>query len=100
MATLYRSLERTVARLPGMGDAVHEHAEQIGDTARGLLAAHRSTGTARVTVTRGRVDSFVNLEDPNALSLEFGRAAGVSDSGRAYGAMEGLYILHRAAGWR
>ncbi|MFE3461369.1 DUF5403 family protein [Nocardiopsis aegyptia] len=100
MATLYRSLERTVARMPGVRDAVHEHAQEVGTTASALLAAHRHTGTASVTVTRGRVDSFVNLDDPNVLTLEYGRAGGVSDSGRRYGPMEGLYILHRAAGWR
>lgn len=101
VAIVYQSAHRVVARLPGVRDAVHERAEILAGRARGLLAAHKHTGAAKITTTKGRrTDSFVNLEDPQAIAIEYGRPAGVSERGRPYPAMEGLYILHRTVGLR
>jgi len=100
MATVNKSCNRVVARLPGVKGAVKSRAEILGARARGILGAHRETGRARIIVTQGRLDSFVSLEDPAAAALEYGREAGVSASGRAYPAQAGLYILHRTIGAR
>lgn len=100
MATVNKTANRAVARLPGVKGAVKDRAEILATRARGLLSAHRETGRAKIVVTRGRVDSFVSMEDPNALSIEWGRAAGTTSDGRRYGAMQGLYIMHRTIGLR
>lgn len=100
MATVNKSCNRVVARLPGVKGAVKDRAEILAARARGLLGAHRETGRARITVTQGKLDAFVSLEDPAAAAIEYGREAGVSSSGRSYSAQQGLYILHRTIGAR
>jgi len=98
MATVNPKANATVARLKGVKMAVRDRAQILAARARTLLAQHRETGTATIRVTRGKVDSFVSLVDPAAISIEYGRAAGVSASGRRYAAQEGLYIMHRTIG--
>ncbi|WP_117198976.1 DUF5403 family protein [Nocardiopsis sp. TNDT3] len=100
MARVDKNCNAKVARLPGVKGAVRDRAEILARRARGLLAAHRETGQARIVVTKGKIDAFVSLEDPNAAAIEYGREAGVSSSGRPYAAQEGLYIIHRTIGAR
>ncbi|PZM98415.1 MAG: hypothetical protein DIU79_00055 [Actinobacteria bacterium] len=98
MATVNPKANATVARLKGVKMAVRDRAQILATRARGLLAQHRATGTAKIQVSRGRVDSFVSLVDPAAISIEWGREAGVSKTGRRYAAQPGLYIMHRTIG--
>ena len=96
MAVVYANVASIVAKSKSSGvkDAVHARAEILATRARGLLAQHRETGASKIEVTKGRVDSFVSLVDPAAMSIEFGRHA--HPDGRD--AMQGLYILHRTIG--
>ncbi|MCP3801852.1 DUF5403 family protein [Allokutzneria sp. A3M-2-11 16] len=75
----------------GVRHALIEHAEGIAATARADLGQHRHGGDARITRSRGTVDSFVSLEDPAAEAIEFGHLA---PDGTV---VEGLHILTRAA---
>lgn len=98
MATVDRRVAAKIARLKGVRGAVRDRAQILAARARGLLAQHRATGTAKIQVSSGRVDSFVSLVDPAAISIEWGREAGVSRTGRRYAAQPGLYIMHRTIG--
>jgi hypothetical protein len=68
----------------------------VGARASALLAAHRETGSAQIVVEHGAVDSYVVLDDPASLSIEFGRGEYTRGDGRRVGAMEGLHVLSRA----
>lgn len=86
-----------VSHLPGVGAAVYEHAQKIAAKAEVNLAAHRYPGDdtmSFIDVTRGTVDSFVNLEDTGtgALGIEFGYRA---KNGKI---VHGLHIITGAAG--
>ncbi|MBO0830327.1 MAG: DUF5403 family protein [Streptosporangiales bacterium] len=93
MATVDKNANDIAAHLPEVRRAVKTQADQIATQARALLAPHRRTGDHRIEVTAGRVDALVSLVGDAALSVEFGRGA----SSRS-GAMQGLYIISRAAG--
>lgn len=67
-----KMMNQIISHLDGVSDEVHDVAKQRAAQSRALLAGHRDTGNAEITVTRGDVDSFVNLVDPAALSIEFG----------------------------
>lgn len=67
-----KAMNIVVSHLGEVKDAVHDTAKERGDISRSKLAAHRDTGAASISVTQGDVDSFVNLDDPAALSIEFG----------------------------
>lgn len=95
---LYRNLERTIAHLPGVKTAVRAEAEKLAGTARTRLAAHRITGTTQIEVTSGKVDSFVSMVGPGAVSIEYGRSAFTRPDGRYVGAMQGLYIISSLLG--
>ncbi|WP_433038639.1 DUF5403 family protein [Actinomycetospora sp. CA-053990] len=82
-----------VAHLPGVIRSVRGEAEEIGARAGAQLSQHRATGNAEIEVSSGRVDSFVSLVDPAALSIEFG-----AFNERAERYVPGLYIVTRAAG--
>ena len=62
------------------------------------LAMHRHAGQASVTMTDGGVDRFVNLEDPAALSIEFGHWVKGKFETDTPKFVPGLYILGTAAG--
>lgn len=98
MATVSKNANAQVARLKPVKAAVEARAEILAARARTLLSQHTETGSAKIKVTRGKIDSFISLEDPAAISIEYGREAGVSANGRRYGAQEGLYIMHRTIG--
>ncbi|MCU1675338.1 MAG: RoPhRER2 [Frankiales bacterium] len=93
MASVRRDINRTVAKMPGVFEAVLAEAHGIAGEAQALLAEHFRTGEAHIEVTKRRPDVLVELVDPAALSIEYGR--GPEENGQ--GAMEGLHILGRAA---
>lgn len=93
----WTAVNTTVARLPGVINAVHDAAVDIAAKAEVRLAAHRFPGDATMSfidISRGTVDSFVNLEDTGtgALGIEFGYRA---ENGRI---VHGLHIITGAAG--
>ncbi|ASR77126.1 tail completion or Neck1 protein [Mycobacterium phage MyraDee] len=102
MARLYKekALHHVVVEIPGVKDEVHDEAESGARKAKARLARHRYQGQAKVTVTQGDVDSFINLEDPNALSIEFGHFVkgkfGNKDGTPKH--VKGLYIITGGAG--
>ena len=98
MATVSKNTARIVAHLPGVKKAVRGKAEQIGSRASAFLAQHRVTGKSKIEVTSGKVDSFVSLVDPAAISIEFGRRGFTDKRGHTVGPAQGLYIITRAAG--
>lgn len=100
MAAVFKNAHKIVARDKGVKAAVRAKADELGVRARAMLAEHRDTGTAKIEVTSGKVDSFVSLVDAAAFPIEFGRAAYTTKDGHEVGAMQGLYIIHRAAGLR
>lgn len=70
-----------VAHLPGVRGAVYRQANEGAAVARGVLAAHRQEGHASITVTRGELDAFVNLEDKPSRSNNFKPAAAAIEYG-------------------
>lgn len=74
MATLRRNLHLTVASLPQVRAHVRTVAEQVLATARTRAAAHRDSGTFADSfrLVRGRVDTQVVSDDPQAVAKEYG----------------------------
>lgn len=85
------NLERTIAHSNELEGILGDEAFDIFTRARANLARHRKTGTHKVTQTKGRVDHYVNLEGPDALSVEYGH-----HHNKSYEWVEGLYILRDA----
>lgn len=81
-----------ISHLPGVKAAVLHAAQDKAAIARGLLQAHRAEGHSRITVTRGTVDAFVNLNDERGQ-----RAAAAIEYGNKYGG-GGIDVLGRAFG--
>lgn len=96
MAQLIPDLDQVIAHLPGVIGAVHDKAKEGAARAEAILAAHRDTGDSRITVTRGTVDSFINLDDSRgdraAAAIEYGRSGGRG------GATQGVHALGGAFG--
>lgn len=102
-------LEKYIATLPGVQDALDEARFEIAARAEALLLQHRQEGHASVDVVDGDVDKYVVLDDERgkkaALSIEYGRAESVvvkeNKDGTTYldviPASQGLFILARAA---
>jgi hypothetical protein len=67
-----KAMNHVVSHLGEVKDEVADVADMRAGQSKALLAGHRDTGAAEITVTHGDVDSFVNLDDPAALSIEFG----------------------------
>lgn len=114
MARIYDSvngekLERYLASMPATQWEVENRALEIGMRAENLLKDHHVEDIAHIDVDSDGIDSEVLLVDSNvtnsetkfsntALSIEFGRQAFIDpDTGERWGAMDGLYILTRAA---
>lgn len=96
---LFSKLERIVAHSDEVEGILGDHAYQILIRARANLTRHRKTGEHRVVQVKGRVDHYVNLVGPAALSLEEGHL--VSGFYRGPGAgewkfVDGLHILRDA----
>lgn len=110
-----KAMNAVVSHLGGVRDAVHDEAKGIEHAADANLQAVRDTTKwhkifgpghlTSVSASRGEVDSFANLHAPNPMAIEFGHSpSGVFGPGGRYGhqktkAPEGLYILHKAAGF-
>jgi hypothetical protein len=86
-----------ISGLAGVRAAVKAKAMQIADDAEGRLSAHHypvDTTEATISVTSGKVDSFVNLDDTGggAMGIEFGHR---TQDGHQ---VRGLHIITGAAG--
>jgi uncharacterized protein DUF5403 len=80
MAEVYANCNDIVAHLPAVRAAVKRAADRAAALASGVLAEHRNTGDAEITVTKGtKTDYFVNLDDTRgqgaAAAIEFGHTA-------------------------
>jgi hypothetical protein len=95
MAEVSRYAVKVVASLPGVKVARRAAAEALGQEARANLRAHRETGASRIVVRHRTRDSFVELVDAAALSIEFGRGGYTRRDGKRIGPAEGLHILGR-----
>lgn len=100
MATLIgdQAMNRVVSHLPDCKDACAHKADEIKGIAEGRLAAHRKTGSHQVSVSHGDVDSFVNLDGPAVLSVEFGHWVKGKYERSTPKKVPGLYIITGAAG--
>lgn len=117
MVELWNSeaLNRHIAHMDGVGHEVHHEAEETGRRASGYLEEvrgstrwHKIIGPGHLTfieITRGEVDSFVDLIAPNPMAIEFGHEpSGVFGPGGRFShvhtrAPHGLYILTHATGF-
>lgn len=108
MADIYRrvngmKIERFLGKIGPVQRELEARAFEIGIRAETRLLEHRLEGHAQIKVdTMDNIDWYVWLDDTNgdqaALSIEFGRAGWVDvETGRVFGAMEGLFILTDAA---
>lgn len=93
-----KAMNHVVSHLGEVKGAVSDKAQNVGQVAEARLAAHHDTGHAKVTVTHGDVDSFVNLEDEAALSIEFGHMVKGKFETDTPKKVPGLYIITGAAG--
>lgn len=104
-----KAMNLVVSHLEPVRHAVHEEAKGVGDAAQAGLDAERSStkwhkihGPAHLTtiiVRQHEVDSSVELVAPNAVAIEFGHAPSGVFAGTKTKSPEGLYILHKAAGF-
>lgn len=92
-----KALNRKIAKLAGVQAELSLHQHEIEARAQALLASHHKTGEHQITTSEGKVDHYVNLEGPAALSIEEGHFNGYKGK-RKY--VEGLHVLTRAAGLR
>lgn len=98
------AMRRVLARQPGIHRALGDTARRVQGNAERRLALHRQTGNAKVTLTEGKLDWFVNLEDIAVLSIEYGHWAKTRNGELIRGKdgkpiyVQGLYILSTAAG--
>lgn len=105
-------LNKHLATLPGTQGWLDDYIFEAGVRAEQELIEHKADDHSFIDVERGRVDRYLVLNDERgqkaALSIEYGRSAyGIDADGntvsptsheaiRSVGAMEGLYILHKA----
>lgn len=90
-----------VAHLPGVKAEIKATAQAGQQRAKAILAAHRDTGHAKITLTRGtKLDWFVNLDDtastkaeggPAAHAIEFGRSGGKRGATQGVKAITGAF---------
>lgn|SRR5690606_15238434 len=87
--------DEIIAHLPGVIGAVHDTAQQGARRAEAILRSRRHEGHSRITVTRGTVDSFVNLNDERgdhaAGVIEYGRSGGKHGPTLGVGALAGAF---------
>jgi len=94
---IYESCNDTVAHLGGVRRAVGHAAHKGAAIAKGVLLAHRHSGDSQITVTRGELDYWVNLDDTRgqraAAAIEFGNykgGGGIDALGKAFGLTGGV----------
>lgn len=88
-----KSLNKKLAKLPEVQAVLDTKREEIYAKAQALFAEHHKTGEHEITKSDGRVDKYVNIDGPGALSIEEGHFDGYRGK-RRY--VEGLHILGRA----
>lgn len=103
-----KAMNLVVSHLDEVKNEVHKKAEEVGERASANLEEARSSTEwhkihgpdhlTKTSVTKGDVDSFVNLEAPNAMAIEFGHAPSGVFAGTDTRSPRGLYILGKAAG--
>lgn len=106
MARIYqgigrRNIEHVIAVNDGVQAELEARTFEMAARAEVLLIEHRADGHAAIDIEHGDVDWYVVLDDERgqeaALSIEYGREAGENKkTGKRWGAMDGLFILHRA----
>lgn len=95
---LFANLERVVANSDEVEGILGDESFEILTKARANLAQHKKTGSHKVTQTKGKVDHYVNLEGPAALSLEEGHFVKGSYESAEPTYVPGLNILKDAIG--
>lgn len=91
---LYKGLERIIAHSDEVEGILGDAAYAITIRARSRLARHRRTGTHKIVQTKGRVDHYVNLEGPAAISIEEGHfLSGFYANTESIRFIDGLHIL-------
>lgn len=90
---LYSGLERIIAHSDEVEGILGDFSYDILLRARARLSRHTKSGAHRVTQTKGKVDHFVNLEGPAAMSLEVGHWVEGAFEGDEPKFVEGLWIL-------
>jgi hypothetical protein len=94
----YDNVEHVAALHVDAQNALDRESRKVASKAERKLAQHKHDGHAAIEIDEGDVDRHVVLSDERgqkaALSIEFGRSP--DDEGK--GGMEGLFILHDAAG--
>lgn len=103
-----QAMNRVVSHLDEVKQEVHAKAKEVGEKAAANLEEARATtewhkisgpdGLTKTSVSKGDVDSFVNLEAPNAMAIEFGHMPSGFFAGTDTRPPRGLYILGKAAG--
>ena len=93
-----KAMNHKISHLEGVKAAVLAEAEIGGARARANLAGHRHSGRASISVTQGDVDAFLNLDDPAAMSIEFGHWVKGKFEDNQPQFVPGLYIISEAAG--
>lgn len=93
------AMQDKIAHEAGVIRAVNRQAREKAAIAKGYLMAHRAEGHSSITVTRGEVDSFVNLEDKRSKSNKYKAAAAAIEFGRSgERPTQGVRALSRAFG--
>lgn len=93
MAIVYKDCDAIIAHLPEVQAELDVVARRLESTARTDLASHRDTGAHRIYGARGKLDRYVILEGPAAVSIEFGFFHAISKQ-----FVQGLGILKKAVG--
>lgn len=93
-----KAMNRVVSHQEGVHGELGDVARKVAGNATARLAIHKKTGAAQVTITQGKVDWFVNLDDDAAMSIEFGHWVKGKYERSKPQYVQGLYILSRAAG--
>ena len=92
-------MQDKIAHEAGVRQAVNRVAREKAAIAKGYLMAHRAEGHSSITVTRGEVDSWVNLNDKRSRSNNFHAAAAAIEFGRGgEHPTQGVRALSRAFG--
>lgn len=99
MAIVNKNTDKMVAKMAGV-DAIGEMiAKALAADVAANAAAHGVDDLIDVTVTKGQIDHYVNLEADEAglaYAIEFGRKEGMDRSGRRQGGTDGLHLLSDA----
>lgn len=96
-----KTINRIVSHVDGVVATVADEAKDVGDKAKARMAAARDNTNRtnhEVDVTHGDVDSFVNLEGPAPLSVEFGHFYDNGEIEADVKYIPGKYIITGAAG--